>query len=92
MLHGSVPRSIVRSLTGSPVEPNYAPDGLTEQTIDDLLDELGCRVAVPDAPTRPVWLLAGVTEMRRKRRWTRQESTAAALLLAGTGAGVGEVA
>jgi hypothetical protein len=52
MLHGSIPRSITRSLAGGPVEPNYTPDGLTEQTIDDLLDELGCRVAAPDVPTR----------------------------------------
>jgi hypothetical protein len=54
MLYGAVPRSIARSLmTGSRVELNHAPDGLTEQVIDDLLDELGCRVAVAEVPGRP---------------------------------------
>jgi hypothetical protein len=81
MLHGSIPRSITRSLAGGPVEPNYTPDGLTEQTIDDLLDELGCRVAGPDVPTRPAWLLACVPETRWEHRWTRQEPTAAQLLV-----------
>ncbi|MGH3708793.1 MAG: hypothetical protein ACRDRQ_11970 [Pseudonocardiaceae bacterium] len=94
MLHGSVPRSILRSLAGSSIEPNYAPDGLTEQTIDDLLDALGCRVAVPDTPTRPVRPVTGVTEVRWEHRRTRQEATAAALLRTGTGTSVdmGEVA
>jgi hypothetical protein len=92
MLHGSVPRSIARSLAGGPVEPNYTPDGLTEQTIDDLFDELGCRVAVPDVPTRPAWLLACVAETSWERQWTRQEPTAAQLLVDAATSVAGEVA
>jgi hypothetical protein len=51
MRYGSLPRSVARSLANCPIERNYAPDGLTEQAINALLDEL-CLVEQPaDAAT-----------------------------------------
>lgn len=41
MKHGSLPRSIVRSLPAEQVEPTHAPDGLTEAAVDALIAETG---------------------------------------------------
>ncbi len=39
MKYGSMPRSLVRFLADAPLEPNHAPDGLTEKDIDALISE-----------------------------------------------------
>jgi hypothetical protein len=41
MKHGSLPRSIVRSLPAEQVEPTHSPDGLIEADIDALIVETG---------------------------------------------------
>ena len=41
MKHGSLPRSILRSLPAEEFEPTHAPDGLTESDIDALIAETG---------------------------------------------------
>lgn len=52
------------------IEPNHAPDGLTEADIDALIAE----VAGDDLPTRPRpgWLSSDEIEVRRTRRTNRQ--------------------
>lgn len=74
MLHGSVPRSITRSLNGSPVEPNHAPDGLTEQAIDALLRKLD--LAAMTKP-RPTSLLMDEMGTQRQHRRQARRCTAA---------------
>jgi hypothetical protein len=68
MRNGSMPRSI--ALPAGPIEPNYAPDGLTEADIDALIAE----VDAENAPTRPLpgWLSADPIEHRRDHHRTRQ--------------------
>jgi len=39
MKHGSLPRSLARSLPAEQVEPTHSPDGLTEADIDALITE-----------------------------------------------------
>ena len=47
MNHGHLPRSIARSLPLGEVEPNHAPDGLTEEGIDALAAEAGVELEPP---------------------------------------------
>jgi hypothetical protein len=72
MRKGSISRSIM--LPTSSIEPDHAPDGLTEADIDALLSEV-----TPSRP-RPGWLSPDQVETRRSRRRSRQ----AARLLAAT--------
>ncbi len=72
MRYGSLPPSIARSLPAGPIEHRHAPDGLSEQAIDEMLDELDLAVPVPDVPSRPVWLSADPSGRRRNRRHVRQ--------------------
>lgn len=71
MRYGSLPRSVARSLAGGPIGRSYAPDGLTEQAIDALLDEL-CPVEQPAEPTRPHWQSPDAATHRSERRRVRQ--------------------
>lgn len=49
MKHGSLPRWIARLLPAGSLEPNHAPDGLTEADIDALMTEAG----IADEPESP---------------------------------------
>lgn len=69
MRYGSIPRSIVRSLPAGPIDYRHTPDGLTEQAIDALLDELGLMMPVPDLPAHVVELS---TDRRRNRQRLRE--------------------
>jgi hypothetical protein len=68
MRKGSIPRSI--ALPAGLIEPNHAPDGLTEADIDALIAEVDAEVT-PVRP-RPGWLSADSIEHRRDRHRTRQ--------------------
>lgn len=68
MRKGSLPRSI--EVPEGPIEPNHAPDGLTETAIDALIAEIDAEGA-PVRP-RPGWLSADRDESRRERHRTRQ--------------------
>ncbi|HYS40525.1 MAG TPA: hypothetical protein VEO01_33335 [Pseudonocardiaceae bacterium] len=50
MKHGSLPRSIARSLPAEKVEPAHAPDGIAESDIDALIAETGIDLG-PEPPT-----------------------------------------
>lgn len=67
MRYGSVVRSIARSLDSGASAQGYAPDGLDEAAIDDLMDE-----ALADVPFRPSWRTSDVAEQRRVCRRVRQ--------------------
>jgi hypothetical protein len=56
MKHGSLPRWIARSLPVGAVEPDHAPDGLTESDVDALAAEAGIDLELPadDQPVAPV--------------------------------------
>jgi hypothetical protein len=41
MPSGSLPKSVARSLSHEQIEPDYAPDGLTEADIDALAAQIG---------------------------------------------------
>jgi hypothetical protein len=68
MKHGSLPRSIVRSLPAEQVEPTHAPDGLTETAIDALIAEtsIDLRTEPPDddQPVAQVIPLRPTRELR----------------------------
>jgi hypothetical protein len=69
MRNGKLPHSIARSLPTGEIEPNYAPDGLTEAAIDALIEQTDAEVT---ARPRPGWLSADHDEIRRSRRTARQ--------------------
>lgn len=56
MKYGSLPRWIARSLPVGPVEPDHAPDGLTESNVDAMAAEAGIDLELPDGdqPIAPV--------------------------------------
>lgn len=66
--YGSLPRSIV--VPTGPLEPTYAPDGLTESDIDALIAEVSSE-SVP-GKRRPGWLSSDQVETRRARHKARQ--------------------
>jgi hypothetical protein len=68
MSKGSLPRSIARALP-EPVGYEFAPDGLDEAAIDELIEQAS---AVVKARPRPAWLSFDVVEQRRARRRIRQ--------------------
>lgn len=61
MRKGLLPRSVARSLPAGSIEPDYAPDGLTEADVDALISEM-------PAAIRPV----RSTERREVKRVLRQ--------------------
>jgi hypothetical protein len=67
MRKGSFPRSI--ALPTSAIEPDYAPDGLTEAAIDALIAQTDTET---NTRPRPGWLSADHTTVRRSRRAARQ--------------------
>jgi hypothetical protein len=67
MRKGSIPRSI--TLPTSAIEPDHAPDGLTEAAIDALIEQAD---AEANTRPRPGWLSADHTKVRRSRRAARQ--------------------
>jgi hypothetical protein len=70
MKHGSLPRSITRSLPAGEVELAHSPDGLTEADIDALITEsgidLGPELATDDQPLGQVIPLHPTRELRAK--------------------------
>ncbi|HEX7662363.1 MAG TPA: hypothetical protein VF444_23095 [Pseudonocardiaceae bacterium] len=66
MKTGKVPRSM--ELPAGELVPSFAPDGLTEAAIDELIAEVSAEVS---ARPRPVWLSADQVETRRSRRLAR---------------------
>jgi hypothetical protein len=68
MKHGSLPRSLARSLPAEQVEPTHSPDGLTEADIDALITEtgidLGPEPADDDQPLAQVIPLHPTRELR----------------------------
>jgi hypothetical protein len=64
MKHGSLPRSIVRSLPAEQVEPTHSPDGLTEADIDALITETGIDLGPEPPDDQP---LAQVIQMHPTR-------------------------
>jgi hypothetical protein len=69
MRKGSLPRSIGRVLPG-PVGYRFAPDGLDEAAIDELIEQAYAQVDA--TPSRPGWLSSDLVEQRRARRKARQ--------------------
>jgi hypothetical protein len=54
MKHGSLPRSILRSLPAEEAEPIHAPDGLAEADIDALIAETGIDLGAEPPDDRPI--------------------------------------
>lgn len=69
MHKGSLPRSITQALPES-VGCNFAPDGLDEAAIDDLIEQAYAQF--DGVSSRPYWLSSDLTEQRRARRKARQ--------------------
>jgi hypothetical protein len=69
----------------APVGYDFAPDGLDEAAIDELIDQAYAEVdAVSGSPN---WLSSDVTEQRRARRRTRQIMRVLPASIANRGAG-----
>jgi hypothetical protein len=69
MLKGSLPRSITQALP-EPVGYDFAPDGLDDAAIDELIEQAYAQVDA--TPSRPGWLSSDLVEQRRARRKARQ--------------------
>jgi hypothetical protein len=55
MNHGSLPHRIARALPSTSIEPDYAPDGLTEADIDALAAEAGIELDAEPADEEQVF-------------------------------------
>ena len=77
MKHGSLPRSILRSLPAEEAEPIHAPDGLTEADIDALIAETGIDLgAEPPDDDQPVAQVIPLHPTRPPRATPRDDEAA----------------